>query len=307
MFWRDLDKLALDLLAGAGQAAVIIAPFIKRAPLEILLAAVPTGAVLSVYTRWRPEEVAAGVSDTSILELVERLGGTVYLIDELHAKLILVDGTRALVGSANVTAAGLGLARRSNLELMTPLAVDPQTEALLFAELRTRSRQATYEEAAAVERLAEEIRPNLPSFQDPEAQETCDERVEHTWVPVFRSPDRLYGLYDDPEWMLAAKSTDPALRDLIELEVPPGLDQGGFMAHVRARLLVTAAVQALDDALDRKERFGALTALLRDVLPEASHAERQAALQVLIRWLLFFAPERYHMETPGYSELLSLR
>lgn len=39
-----------------------------------------------------------------------------------------------------------------------------------------------------------------------------------------------------------------------------------------------------------------------------SHAERQTAAQTLIRWIIYFDPERYQIGTPGsYSETLSLR
>ena len=92
----------------------IIAPFIKIDALRSLLKVVPSGIHLRCVTRWLPEEVAIGVSDLEILDLLEERGNfSLALVDSLHAKLYIA-GDRCLVGSANVTLAGLGEGGDSN-------------------------------------------------------------------------------------------------------------------------------------------------------------------------------------------------
>ena len=56
----------LTLLAGARSEVVIFSPFVKVDALRQALATVPSGAELRVVTRWRPEEVHAGVSDLEV-------------------------------------------------------------------------------------------------------------------------------------------------------------------------------------------------------------------------------------------------
>jgi hypothetical protein len=55
----------------------------------------------------------------------------------------VIDNREILMGSANVTAAALGLSPRPNLELVALVTPPPQELALFLAELRVRSRPAT--------------------------------------------------------------------------------------------------------------------------------------------------------------------
>jgi hypothetical protein len=305
MFWHDLFAVAREHLAVAQRSIIIAAPFVKVGALRALFDATSADVEITIYTRWRADEVARGVSDTEILTMVEARGGTVWLLDALHAKLFLVDGRHALVGSANVTAAGLGLSPIPNFEILTPVVMDLGSAAVLIEDLQARSRQATFEIAASVEAAAALlVLPDAPP--DPDAQ---DDVVysQAEWVPRFRSPDRLYDLNSDQDWWASAKPGDPALRDLLRLQLPKSLDRATFNSHVRQRLLASPLLRVLDEALSEPQRFGALTNALRGVTPEMSHEERQALLQLLLRWMLYFAPDLYELDTPNYSEIVSKR
>jgi hypothetical protein len=305
VFWHDLFAVARDHVAAAERSIVIAAPFVKVTALRALLDATSDIVEVTVYTRWRPDEVARGVSDTEALALVEARGGKVWLLDALHAKLFLVDGRHALVGSANVTAAGLGLSRSPNFEILTPVVMELGTAALLIEDLQARSRRATPEIAAAIEAAAAALFVQDAPY-DPDAQNEIVD-APTTWMPRFRSPDRLYDLYSDEDWRASAKPGDPALCDLIRLQLPKALDRGAFNTHVRRRLLATHPIRVLDAALSEPQRFGALTEALRAVVPEVSHGERQALLQRCLRWMLYFAPDLYELNTPNYSEIVSKR
>ena len=52
----------------------IIAPFIKVDALRSLLEVFPSETYLRCVTRWLPKEVAAGVSDPEILDVLEKRG-----------------------------------------------------------------------------------------------------------------------------------------------------------------------------------------------------------------------------------------
>ncbi|UVC19385.1 phospholipase D-like domain-containing protein [Mesorhizobium onobrychidis] len=305
MFWHDLFFITRDHVAAAERSLVIVAPFVKLAALRALLEATPANVEIVLYTRWRPDEIARGVSDTEILALVEKRGGTVWLLDALHAKIFLVDGHHALVGSANVTAAGLGLSRSPNFEILTPVAMHSGAAASLVQDLRARSQRATPEIAASVELAAALL--TLPEGPfDPDAQDDII-GASSKWVPRFRSPDRLYDLYRDEDWQISSKPGDPALCDLLWLQLPKGLDRAAFDSHVRRRLLASSPIRVLDESLSEPRRFGALTNALQGVMPEMNHEELQAMLQLLLRWMLYFAPDLYELDTPNYSEIVSKR
>ncbi|MEN3976135.1 phospholipase D family protein [Emcibacter sp. SYSU 3D8] len=313
MFWRNLNAHVRRHLGLAERSVVIAAPFIKVSALKRLLEAVAPAVSLSVYTRWRVDEVAAGVSDLQILDILEARPLTeLGLCDELHAKLFLVDGTRALVGSANVTAAALGTSSKPNLELLQAVDMEAATAALFLADLKARSRTATREEADLVLRLAADLKihlpPDLGSPSDAQLDDPTASDLSAGWFPEFRSPDRLYGLARDTEWLVRSAPSEAALRDLLALDVDVGGGDAAFEARVREKLRGSPMVQQLEDFLSEPRRFGAVTEWLKRLLPDANHAQRQAACQTLIRWLIYFDPERYEVGTPGaYSEVLSLK
>ena len=68
-------------------------------------------------TRWLPREIAAGVSDPEILDVLEERGNfTLTLVDNLHAKIYVAD-ENCLVGSSNVTLSGTRGKRQMRLML----------------------------------------------------------------------------------------------------------------------------------------------------------------------------------------------
>ncbi len=305
MYWHGLDGRTRLLLNSAERTVLFVAPFVKAPTLESLLTEVATSVSIELYTRWRVEDVATGVTDTGVLPLVKARGGSVRLVDDLHAKLIAAD-SRALAGSANLTAAGLGTSARPNLELMVEVT-EPGLMLPFLLELRRRSRPATEQEASEVERKAAELRAKLPDIKPPDAAlEVLGHQVA-AWFPSFRSPDRLFGLYADPEWPFQARTNDPALRDLAHLALSGGLSEAEFNEQVREALLHSTAVRRLDPLLDQPRRFGEITDIMRELLSGTDHQDRQAAAQTLIRWLLHFAGDRYGIRTPNYSEILYRR
>ena len=309
MFWRNLDARVGELVRGAEREVLLVAPFITRAAFQTVLERIPSTVRVQVYTRWRVEEIAAGVSDPSILELLTARGDEdLRLCDELHVKLFVADGCRALVGSANITGAALGLSPRPNLELLHAVPFGSPASSLFLKYLKHRSRAATADEAADLIAKAEAFRKTMPPDAPlaPDAQGTA-QSLSTTWIPAFRSPDRLYRVAIDAEWLAQAGPSDPALRDLLTLQ--PTLDSGqaAFNESIRAALRAAPLLQALDAFLVSPQRFGALSQWLSQDFPDLSHSERQTAAQTLIRWITYFDPDRYKIGTPGrYSEILSL-
>ena len=253
--------------------------------------------------RSRAEEIAAGVSDVEVLLLAKSRSADLRLLDELHAKLYLVDNARALIGSANVTSAGLGIARRPNLELLQLVPVEAAQAVSFLMELRRRSRIATQEEANRLKKWAAIIGPRL--LYESEAQPVSEPLED--WIPRFRSPDRLYQMFKAVESGSVDEVGEAALADLEWLIISRTLPEEMFNECVRGVLRRSPTVQDLDQFLKVPRRFGELIAWLKSRSPQKSHDEREGALQTLIRWLMYFDGGRYRIDELNYSEVLSLR
>ncbi len=283
----------------AGERAVLCAPFVKVTSLQTVLDTIPEGVAIELFTRWRPDEVAVGVSDTAVLSIVEERSGTVHLCDRVHAKLFRFDDV-ALIGSANLTAAALGWSASPNLELLVEVPASTPEVVALEISLRRDAVPATEEIAAAVERAAALLPAvALPSANnaDPEAHRSG------SWHPLLREPRDLSIAYSRGLDLLSGASAAAASVDLAALEIPPGLGVEAFEAVVGTRLMQARLVQIVDDALAEPQRFGAIRDLLGDLL-DLNRAEASHAWQTLMRWLLYFLPSRYSRAVPSHSEIM---
>lgn len=70
-----------------------------------------------LLVRFRLDDLLKGSTDFSILQYGLDRGWKVYVRFDLHAKTYIVDNKRGLVGSANVTNAGLNLGKNGNMEM----------------------------------------------------------------------------------------------------------------------------------------------------------------------------------------------
>jgi hypothetical protein len=215
----------VELISDAN-GLTIVAPFITLAGLQPILSALPVEASVEVFTRWRPDEVAAGVSDPYILDLVGARGGTVALHPIVHAKAYVV-GTRALVGSANVTANGLGWGRPGAVEILVETTADDPALSELLSVLRATSSVASEADRDAVLAAASILPP--ARLQPPaEAVDRAD------WLPSYRMPEVLWRVYAGQR---EKELTDFVRPELAALRVPTGIDkEADFNAYVGAIL-----------------------------------------------------------------------
>lgn len=101
------DRVLDEALAADHSELRVVCPFIKHRSAEKLLRA-GRPRLVRVITRFHLGDFCAGVNDTSALRLLLREGAQIRGVRNLHAKLYLFGGRRAIVTSANLTEAALG-------------------------------------------------------------------------------------------------------------------------------------------------------------------------------------------------------
>lgn len=233
-----------EFVSHARSSVVLVAPFIKRDPLDRLLTAIGPDVSVSCYTRWRHEEIAAGISDLEVWPTLRARGGSLRLRYDLHAKVYKAD-EMCLVGSANLTLAALGWTPTSNLELLVPIMLNEEDVAAFFRELDERSIEVT----DAIHAEMVEVVSSLASSSAPSADRREDGPLVG-WVPRCRVPGNhnLYRTYSQ-QWNMVNQTTyADAAEDLAALGVPAGIhSESVFMKYVASLLRqspVTAVVAA---------------------------------------------------------------
>lgn len=305
MLGTKLEKL----LVGAKREVVLVAPFIKIAALHRLLEHCSPHVLLTCVTRWRPDEIATGVSDLEVWpELKTRSQTSLWLRPNLHAKYYRAD-EKCLVGSANLTDTALGWAYAPNLELLVELpSSDPQLQGF-EVDLLAGSVRVNDELYAQMKMAVTDVQQNpAPLFVSPTILPPTPvaEQALVYWLPQLRFPENLYQAYTGQWEKLTRASQEAAQADLMALNLPAGLAKATFNSYVAAVLLQYPVVQKIDAFITTPQRFGAVRDLLA-TLPCAytPNFDASRAWQTLMRWLLHFLPNRYMLATPNYSEVFS--
>lgn len=289
---RDGDRL-IEHFSGASKDVLICAPFIKTRVLSKLLAAIPEDVPVRVFTRWLPKEVAAGVSDLEVFEIIAgRPAASLSLLDRLHAKIYVADDA-VLIGSANLTGAALGWSGSPNLELLTHARLDGEDVQLCLAAL-DEARPATTEER---DRVREESLafPKLDLVED--AKEDAPAAM---WLPLLGAPQRLYQAYVlTSRERLSSSVLESALGDLASLGVPPGLSEPEFKTAVAEAFRAMPAVKRLLEAAD--EDLGDERAIdLIGEMPVAGNLTPEQLWLMVREWMTFFLAERYEIAPASF-------
>lgn len=299
-----------QLVASSREQLLLVAPFIKQPVITRLFDAVEKDVSVVVYTRWRPDEVAAGVSDLEVFEVVAgRPGASLWLCNDLHAKYYRSDA-RVLVGSANLTAAALGWSPRSNLEILVESFFSDELHGAFERVLMSRSVRATVEARAFVERAVALIpqRENIGFDQRYAEESPLETDDQASWLPVMRHPEALYRAYAGRVAELAIAGREQSARDLEALELPLGLTADAFRVFVASILVQVPIVVAVDGYLERPRRFGEMRDFVgRQLATMGVTRDASEAWQTLMRWLLHFLPDRYTSHTARYSEIFAKR
>ncbi|MFD6802367.1 phospholipase D family protein [Streptomyces cyaneofuscatus] len=260
-----------------------MAPFIKKETFRATLAAVPADVKrVQCVTRWSVAEVAAGVSDPEIAELAEADGRVeISLCHNLHAKLYAADD-RCLVGSANLTGKATGRVSAPNIELLIEAELAHPEVRRILDNIDAVAVPGTVELARQIREQADLVRADedAPQILVIGASET-----ETGWLPETRNPERLYRVYNGRHRKIASDVLAGVLRDLVHMDIPPGLSEQDFGAEVLDRLRSLSEVRTLAEngALNLDD---AKRTLIDGGLHTPDQAQR--AVDTIAKWLSYF-------------------
>jgi phosphatidylserine/phosphatidylglycerophosphate/cardiolipin synthase-like enzyme len=160
--------------------------------LEAILKDIDAAIPVRVVARWIPAEIAAGVCDLDIFDVVTaRPGAELYVHPLLHAKLYRFDQT-AFFGSANLTAKALGWRAPTNVELLhAPGEMFDELRAFEKELLRSAIRvDAAYRDIVRAQVEKAKLEAVIATIEDADTHE-----VERTWLPICVAGAALARLY----------------------------------------------------------------------------------------------------------------
>ena len=293
------------LLKCATTNVVLCAPFIKSKVLRTVLGVVPPDVNVRIVTRWKPAEIAAGVSDIEVYDVAnDRPNTELRLLQDLHAKLYTADD-QCLIGSANLTASALGWGEVHNIELMVQTNTSDPDVALLLTQLK-KAEPVSLETKLAMESAVE----NIESVEFDEAADmTDDEHLRQiSWLPRCAAPEKLYEIYKDPGTKIVAEGTkQDGKADLQDLFVSKDLNHDGFSVSVQDNLMLMPAFAQIIETVPT----GITDELGRDLIantrPDLDDTDVSQQWRIVRDWIHVFFSDRFEVAPDSYVTRLKPR
>ncbi len=289
----------LDIVRSVKDNLVIVAPYIKTAALQKVIDEVSNGpASLTCITRWLPEDIAAGVCDLEILDVIEGFsGGKLLVHPHLHAKYYRGDG-RCLIGSANLTSRGLGWTTPANVELLVELPADFNSLREWETALLDAAIPATQELKKNIKREADRLIADGALSRPPEVDQNTDtEAITSQWVPRCPTPERLWDVYSGRGLeMIISTTRETAQEDLAALAPPIGLTTNLFKSFIAGILKQMPLIAEIDGLASNGLSDIEAQAFLEDRLGDAMLYSADETWRILKTWLIYFFGQTYRLE-----------
>lgn len=302
-------------LSEARESVSLASAFITLPGIEWVLGHLAKSeASLRVLSRWNCEDLVAGVSDLEVYTALREEGARFYILLDLHAKITLVDDKALLLGSANITNAGLRLVPGGNREM--GISIVPTSEDIRVVD-------SLFSEAVEISTdLYDEFRRHIVQLKS-----AAPPRVRPKWPPeivtkLTKGPERLWvaELFwcDSPRRLLtsvgAGNADEQTVRhDLALLGISSNISGKVSEADLRAEFLRSRAwgwlITRLKNAHRQELYFGELTSLLHDALlddPKPYRRDVKTLVINLVTWLAEVGQSSVRIDRPRHSQRLRL-
>lgn len=270
-----------DVLMSACQDSkevVIAAPYIKASSLRRLLAIVPSEAELTCVSRWTPQDIRSGATDLACRDLVLRRDGDFLLNDRLHAKYYRFD-TCVLVGSANLTQAGMSIDIPGSLEILC--AAPPEFEVPRFEH-------SLLQEAYPVSDADFMLWNQIATVQMPEEETSTFNSINGpvNWKPVTRRPEYLWLAYRNrTNEIPSGEQQEISSSEIRLLSIPQRLTEPEFKNWIKLSLLTSPFIKSVLDSLEQP-REAAWDRLAQQW--GISKAEADRSRSTALNWIAYF-------------------
>ena len=287
-----------ESLRDAKEEVIIFTAYIKTIGVEWLEKQLTNKNVKCVLvSRWEKSDLAQGSSDLECYEICKKNNWQFKILNDLHAKLMLVDNKSLFIGSPNLTGKGMSLVPVSNKEMGIKVsATDSDTKII----------SSLLEEAILVNEdiysKLMEWKKNLPEIKKtvyPDFPETLKtklrENLDKIWVHNFP--------WSKPEDLLNLRENNENINHDLELF---GLSEESLTKETLRTGLENSKIHRwLKFQIKRQENeeiyFGALSSIIHNSLIDDPKPYRQDVKKLqsnLYSFIKSLMPDHYIIDVP---------
>jgi hypothetical protein len=254
----------------------------------------------TVVSRWNKKDLAQGSSDIACYDLAKKNNWKFKVLEDLHAKVMLIDNEVLFLGSPNLTGAGMSLIPVSNKEIgikVKPIDKDLHIINQLVEDATEINDQIIEELKKWLKTVPKIEKPKIPDFPE-SVKESFKEKFNKLWVHNFPWSD-IKELLNDP-----GKNNQDIIHDL-ELFGVTSKDKGEIEKEIKENFLNSKIFNWLISKLKNSENqeiyFGSLSSIVHDSLLDDPKPYRQdlKTLQAnLYGYIKHFKPTNFQIDIP---------
>ena len=129
----EIESVLKSELSICNTEVNIVSAFCKVSTLELLDSFIKPKVKKRLLVRFLPSDIASGATDKEIYDYCIRNNWYIFIDNNIHAKTYIFDHIKCIIGSANATNKGLGVANKSNKEASTFFTLDEESYAKILS------------------------------------------------------------------------------------------------------------------------------------------------------------------------------
>lgn len=248
-----------------------------------------------LMVRFRLDDLISGATDLDVFEYCAENGWELHIRLDLHAKTFIFDRKRWIVGSANLTSSGIGLAKNSNMEM----AVLADVEATEMEKINCLFNKSTLMDERLHTLMAtqvEKVKNGRSYFQwDDKILNLLQNEIAVLFTHDFPKSSSPYKLYSEDLVMLKLSGEDTSFTTI----------KAAFTECNCYRWIKSV----LNQSQNKELYFGALSEKLHNTLvndPKPYRREVKELLANLLSWITELEISEITFERPNFSQLIKL-
>jgi hypothetical protein len=268
--------------------------------------------VCAIYTSWRPDHLLSGASSLELYEATRDAGVALVINDRLHAK-VFANGKmmNAVIGSANLTANGLGISKFPNIEAATVEYDIEDSLRSIFSQACATGMLVTdqiFDQYQIWFRAASHRLIDVPPTGGPDLSGCTDQLWMIERLPYTMGPRALWDAVN------IEHSDDPTVaHDLALFGNFPSADRATTNNYFRIHLDMNPFVSFILDSVRRQEdgiHFGGLKELIQSACTNEPMPWRRDLTEVTracMAWLSEIYVDELEVIRPRYSAVIRRR
>ena len=307
LHWDRLYHLVSSSLNESSEGRVVlVSPYITTSLIE-RMAPLLSESEVTVLTSWKESNLVQGSSSLDLYPICREHGWELRILNSLHAKIYATMRSEMWVGSANLTASGVGPSRNPNREVLTQVDADESDWDALDALIASGTRVDDELYEAYSEWLSQQPEFSPPGFEPfvaPERETTLTLEM----MPLTFTPVELHGTLSAPDSASEQELVD-ARHDLEVFGVTYSEDLDEFLGSLRPRFFANPLVRHMLDQIGEEwVRFGAMRTTMREAcggIDVVSRDDVTRSTQNLYEWVEDLdASGDFKFGIPRHSQLI---